>query len=64
MKDTREIKYYLSQNEAYRKLKIVEKWNCSTLSLKDIYELVKAAEVQGRIKCLESRSFDKYGLEI
>lgn len=64
MTSTEEIKRYLSQNQAYRELKIVDKWNCAALSLKDIYELVKRAEQKGKMSYLKKSNFDKYGLEI
>lgn len=47
----------------YKDLSIISKFDTATLTVKDLYELERAAFRRGYMTALDRHDFEKYGLE-
>ena len=56
-------RYRLADDEPYKDLKLIHKFDTASLAVTDLWELKKAAYREGYLHAMEVRQYRDYGLE-
>lgn len=56
-------RYHLAHDEPYKDLKLIHKFDTSSLTVKDLWKLKEAAYREGYLRGMEARHYRDYGLE-